>query len=1113
MLRIKKIWLFFSLGMWISSLWAIVDGTTGTPLGGLGTGAVKFRAGQGTFTFTDQTPTRYENYQNLPGAQFMVYTQRNGQVISVQKLKASRKEGKILDDAVFPVHTVQFDSINEIEIQLRAFCPFNPSSPDLMAIPCAFYEFTCFNFGTSPADMAIAFQLTTSSIPELFLGKGFADLQSLHQKCVFAKGEEDSVIITAGALGSFLSTGKCENQVSGKTNGTAVLVHLLPQEKATFLFVFAWYNKTDPDRYYYTNFYANAVEVAEAGIQRASQYKEKAFALVSRMRSSNLPEWLVDHTLVTLVNWVNNSIYTKDGRYCHNEGMYFMNGTMDQMWHARQVNIQFMPEIAWKELEYWARCQKASGQIHHDFGSTGDYPLVPWDLTEYADYRNIDKWVDLNCGFIISVYEAYIATGDQTKLAFFWPYVKKAGQRILDQLALYGDPQYPYTFLTSESTYDAGGDSQAFNTGLSIVAYRLLSFLAKACNEPDLALQYEQAFQNAVQGFSNKWLKQPVSTGIYCESMMGGPWIANFLKLGQFWPSHELDNLFFTLVNYYDPITQGLGYPGGSYSEFQTYLVSHLGGFALQTGRVEIWQALQTDMYERNMLNRNLVYNQQLGIPPKVTTPIYEATNSSGSDQYISIPVLWRNYYTVVGFHRNRVTHELWLEPICLPEMNHRMENAFVICPEGHITLNAVESGEAFQNQRITVESDQAFHVDSLYIKDKYGDRIYSIRINGQETPFVRTGTGYQKWVKLYWSGEMGPQGVTIEAEGEPVIPQIPASPSELRGHSVSPSEIRLTWKDNASNEAGFIIESLIRGRFVQIGTVSANETTFSHTGLLENKEYVYRVCAYNNDGYSEYSPEARAFTQTLQQGPVVIAVNAGGPAYTGKDGISYVSDINAGFCHGGQTYQTQTPISGTQDDPLYQSERFGEFEYHFPVEPGQYQITFKFAEIYFSDPRRRVFHVRVENALVIQNLDIFLLGGNFSAYDVHVPIQVQDGTLDILMVPGIENPKLSALVVRKIAPQAVGERILSLKFDLLQNYPNPFNATTTIAFDLPKTEKVTLKIYNLEGQIVEILKDESMEAGHHRISWNAGQYPSGVYFCQLETPGFVKIRKMILLR
>ena len=62
-------------------------------------------------------------------------------------------------------------------------------------------------------------------------------------------------------------------------------------------------------------------------------------------------------------------------------------------------------------------------------------------------------------------------------------YVKNAAQRVLDQVAAFGSPQDPYTFSTSKSTYDAGGDSQAYNTGLSIVAYHIMFLLAEMMGE------------------------------------------------------------------------------------------------------------------------------------------------------------------------------------------------------------------------------------------------------------------------------------------------------------------------------------------------------------------------------------------------------------------------------------------------------------------------------------------------------------------------------------------------------------------------------------------------------------------------------------------------------
>jgi hypothetical protein len=81
------------------------------------------------------------------------------------------------------------------------------------------------------------------------------------------------------------------------------------------------------------------------------------------------------------------------------------------------------------------------------------------------------------------------------------------------------------------------------------------------------------------------------------------------------------------------------------------------------------------------------------------------------------------------------------------------------------------------------------------------------------------------------------------------------------------------------------------------------------------------------------------------------------------------------------------------------------------------------------------------------------------------------------------------------------------------QNYPNPFNATTTIPFDLSTDANVSLKVYNLAGQMVETLVDGSMNAGHHTVNWDASTVSSGVYFYKLQVNNNVTTMKMNLLK
>jgi hypothetical protein len=85
--------------------------------------------------------------------------------------------------------------------------------------------------------------------------------------------------------------------------------------------------------------------------------------------------------------------------------------------------------------------------------------------------------------------------------------------------------------------------------------------------------------------------------------------------------------------------------------------------------------------------------------------------------------------------------------------------------------------------------------------------------------------------------------------------------------------------------------------------------------------------------------------------------------------------------------------------------------------------------------------------------------------------------------------------------------------YSLKQNYPNPFNPNTNIEFTLPRTDWVTLKVYNVLGQQVSTLVSEKLNPGIHKYQWQAEGLPSGVYYCRMQAGEFEQVRKMILLR
>ena len=86
-------------------------------------------------------------------------------------------------------------------------------------------------------------------------------------------------------------------------------------------------------------------------------------------------------------------------------------------------------------------------------------------------------------------------------------------------------------------------------------------------------------------------------------------------------------------------------------------------------------------------------------------------------------------------------------------------------------------------------------------------------------------------------------------------------------------------------------------------------------------------------------------------------------------------------------------------------------------------------------------------------------------------------------------------------------------EFALYPNYPNPFNPSTTIRFSLPEDQLVSLSIFNLRGQLVELLLNDRRSAGEHIINWNAGNLASGVYIYQIRSSGKSITQKMILMK
>jgi hypothetical protein len=127
------------------------------------------------------------------------------------------------------------------------------------------------------------------------------------------------------------------------------------------------------------------------------------------------------------------------------------------------------------------------------------------------------------------------------------------------------------------------------------------------------------------------------------------------------------------------------------------------------------------------------------------------------------------------------------------------------------------------------------------------------------------------------------------------------------------------------------------------------------------------------------------------------------------------------------------------------------------------------------------------------------------------------DGTGEISLLTAEFEEGVSAEISREaLSPKA----LLPKAFALGQNYPNPFNPSTTIAYDIPEGDnvQVQLKVYNMRGQLVRTLVNESKSEGSYQVQWdgtdNYGRrVSSSVYFYRIKAGEFSKTRKMVILK
>lgn len=152
-------------------------------------------------------------------------------------------------------------------------------------------------------------------------------------------------------------------------------------------------------------------------------------------------------------------------------------------------------------------------------------------------------------------------------------------------------------------------------------------------------------------------------------------------------------------------------------------------------------------------------------------------------------------------------------------------------------------------------------------------------------------------------------------------------------------------------------------------------------------------------------------------------------------------------------------------------------------------------------------------------SISLWNAGNNPSSYELNLTYMkdVGDGPTMFNGTSPTAPPSHNFQVYRKITLATTGIHNNTIsnpdEYALLQNYPNPFNPTTSIQFNLPRKDFVTLKVYNSAGKEVATLVNENRQAGLNRVNFTSSNLSSGVYFYTIITGDFRETKKMVLLK
>jgi len=376
-------------------------------------------------------------------------------------------------------------------------------------------------------------------------------------------------------------------------------------------------------------------------------------------------------------------------------------------------------------------------------------------------------------------------------------------------------------------------------------------------------------------------------------------------------------------------------------------------------------------------------------------------------------------------------------------------------------------------------------------VSQKEIDRNNAVHdIQNNRNPFV----DHPEYVDLIW-GDPG---------------DLPLAPGNLTSSNISETSVDLTWSDNASNESGFYLYQDDQ----RIATLAANSTSSSVDQLQAGTTYTFAVSAFNGDGES-----ARVSLNVTTTGGASVVTHFVEDFESGS-GSSYIDgdfDLSSGSWNAYQAgnFTLGNPRSGSKsiainDDKagahlttpavntlgtlsFYYYQRSGAASDEFRVEKSVNGAAFEL--------------VTTQGYNVGETYTLFTTQVNDTSSSVRIRI-VNDDQAAHLIIDDLSLTNYEPVSIQSIGPLTPDQP------QLYPAYPNPFNPVVSIRFEVsdPNSE-IRLGVFDLQGREVAMLARGLFSPGTHRVHWEPGENPSGIYLIQLKSAGYQEFQRVTLLR